>query len=226
LRKTCGFNKRQDWISQKQISEVTGIHKCHISRTIKKLSEKNMIIISRIKNKKIIGIQENCNEWKLPKEVTNSIKKLPVEVTEVTSRGNPKLPVGAHTKKTITKETVTNNIYSRDDLISDFFIEVKKEDPIDQIKEIIEYLNTEAGKNFRINSKSTIKDIKARLNEGFSLEDFKKVINTKCHKWKNTEYDIYLRPETLFGTKFESYLNEKIIEKENINYEGPKYIKI
>ena len=51
------------------------------------------------------------------------------------------------------------------------------------------------------------KHIKARLSEGFTIEDFKTVIDKKCAEWLGTDYEQYLRPQTLFGTKFESYLN-------------------
>ena len=51
--------------------------------------------------------------------------------------------------------------------------------------------------------------INARLNEGFTLDNFKTVIDKKCAEWIGTEYEKYLRPETLFGTKFEGYLNAK-----------------
>ena len=82
------------------------------------------------------------------------------------------------------------------------------------IKEIIDYLNLKTGKNFRANNKETIKHIKARINDKFTLEDMKKVVDIQCEKWLNTTMEDYLRPQTLFGTKFESYLNAKIITKE------------
>ena len=51
--------------------------------------------------------------------------------------------------------------------------------------------------------------IEARFNEGFSVEDFKKVIDVKTQEWKDSNMEKYLRPETLFGNKFEGYLNQK-----------------
>lgn len=75
--------------------------------------------------------------------------------------------------------------------------------------EIIFYLNKKTQKSFTI-SKETKQYIKARWNSGFRLDDFKKVIDNKCAKWLTDEKMVdYLRPQTLFGTKFESYLNEK-----------------
>ena len=75
---------------------------------------------------------------------------------------------------------------------------------------IVEFLNKKAGTHYKPSSKATQAHIKARLAEGFSVEDFENVIEKKCAAWKGTEMEQYLRPETLFGTKFESYLNQHI----------------
>ena len=76
-------------------------------------------------------------------------------------------------------------------------------------KKIIEYLNKVANTNFRVETTSTRRKIKARWNEGFRFDDFKRVIDVKWQQWKDDDkMVIYIRPETLFGTKFESYLQE------------------
>ena len=78
---------------------------------------------------------------------------------------------------------------------------------------IVDYLNKKTGKNFKSDSSKTRKLIDARFNEGYTIEDFRKVIDTKVAQWKgDKKMDGYLRPETLFSNKFEGYLNEKIIE--------------
>jgi len=95
------------------------------------------------------------------------------------------------------------------------------------IGEIISYLNLKAKKNFRSDSKIAVKNITARLNEKYILEQFKKVVDIKCSHWlelkdgelvgvivtdkdtgKKQDMSIYLSPDTLFGTKFEKYLNQ------------------
>lgn len=74
--------------------------------------------------------------------------------------------------------------------------------------EIVAYLNSKTGKAYRPSSRRTRAAIHARLEEGFVLEDFKAVIDRKCADWlKDPKMEEYLRPETLFGPKFESYLN-------------------
>lgn len=77
------------------------------------------------------------------------------------------------------------------------------------VSEVIDYLNEKAGKSYKATTQRTISLISARNKEGFTIYDFKKVIDTKTQQWKsNADMNKYLRPETLFGTKFESYLQE------------------
>lgn len=79
------------------------------------------------------------------------------------------------------------------------------------INQIIDYLNQKTGKNFKAGTELTKRHINARLNDGFNLDDFKRVIDIKTEQWlNNTEMNKYLRPSTLFASKFESYLNENI----------------
>lgn len=73
---------------------------------------------------------------------------------------------------------------------------------------VIDYLNRKAFTNYRSTTKNTQSFINARLKEGYVVEDFKKVIDSKSKEWLNTDFEKYLRPATLFGTKFENYLNE------------------
>ena len=83
--------------------------------------------------------------------------------------------------------------------------------------EVISYLNQKAGTAFKVNSKDTRKHIKARIDEGFTVEDFKAVIDRKVTEWgNNPEMAQYLRPSTLFGTKFESYLNQKVVKPSQV----------
>lgn len=79
--------------------------------------------------------------------------------------------------------------------------------------EIVDYLNEKCGTAYRSKSKKTQDCIKARLNEGFTVDDFKKVIDNKVAEWLHDEKMCkFLRPETLFGNKFEGYLNQKTVK--------------
>ena len=59
--------------------------------------------------------------------------------------------------------------------------------------------------------------ITARVNEGFTEDDFKTVIDKKYKEWHGTDFEIYMRPSTLFGTKFEGYLNQVTTTKPSGN---------
>lgn len=74
---------------------------------------------------------------------------------------------------------------------------------------VIDYLNSKTGQSFRSSTKATQQHINARLAEGFKLEDFKRVVDNMWTDWRGTEWEKYLRPSTLFGSKFENYLNRK-----------------
>ncbi|MBI0580693.1 conserved phage C-terminal domain-containing protein [Neobacillus cucumis] len=78
------------------------------------------------------------------------------------------------------------------------------------ITEIITYLNEKTNAAYKTSSQKTKVIIQTRMREGFTLEDFKKVIDLKTAQWlHDSRMSKYLRPETLFGPKFESYLNQK-----------------
>ncbi len=83
------------------------------------------------------------------------------------------------------------------------------------VKEVVAYLNEVLNSNYRAATKKTADSIIARVNEGYGLEDFKTVIDKKYKEWVNTEQEKYLRPETLFGTKFEGYLNQRVKETQS-----------
>jgi uncharacterized phage protein (TIGR02220 family) len=92
-------------------------------------------------------------------------------------------------------------------------------------KDIVDFLNEQAGTQYKHTSNKTKQLIQARRNEGFEMNDFKKVIQNKTKDWKNNEkMQRYLRPETLFGTKFESYLNENKSAATEIEW-FKKYLK-
>jgi len=111
FRKTYGWHKKEDWITNTQITEMTGIAESHVSRTIKKLIQRNIVS----KNGKKLSFQKNYDKWeKIPKQVNDKkipIQdiKLPEQVIKVTQTGIEKLPKQVDTKETkrnYTKETI------------------------------------------------------------------------------------------------------------------------
>ena len=103
-------------------------------------------------------------------------------------------------EKNIKNDKNNNNLYCSSD----------EELKINQIiNTVIEILNIETDKKFSPDTKLTRKLIQDRLNDGYGLEDFKRVIEKKCDAWKSDPVmESYLKPSILFGPKFDEYLNE------------------
>lgn len=96
--------------------------------------------------------------------------------------------------------------------------EVKKDIYSQECSEIVSFLNEMCGTSYRASSKKTKDLIHARLNEGFTVEDFRTVIYRKGKQWMNDpKMCKFLRPETLFSNKFEGYLNEKDASQSSIS---------
>jgi len=149
---------------------------------------------------------------RLPKPVTVTVT---VAVTEDIT-----VPIESEDK---TEESNVINDEAKDEIIE----EVVEEKSV--YERVITYLNAKLGTNYRFTTKKTQESINARLNENFTADDFKTVIDKKTKEWKGSDMEQYLRPETLFGTKFESYLNQKIVigKKDTFNAganeRGPEY---
>jgi predicted phage replisome organizer/uncharacterized phage protein (TIGR02220 family) len=99
-------------------------------------------------------------------------------------------------------------------------IDIEKELKIDKeidipFRGIIDHLNKICGTNYKYTAESHRKHIRARWNEKYTLDDFKTVIDKKAEDWLNTEQAKFLRPETLFGNKFDGYLNQLASKKPN-----------
>lgn len=104
----------------------------------------------------------------------------------------------------ITTETTNNNILSPSSTAYPY-------------KDVINYLNQQTGKHYKSTTKKNQTVIRARTDEGFTLDDFKQVVNNKVAEWTGTDMEKYLRPETLFGTKFEGYLNQESNNNQSTN---------
>lgn len=114
-------------------------------------------------------------------------------------------------QKALPQPNVRSNVSLTQPNATDIDIEEDKDTDKEIYKNIVSYLNEKAGTKFKASTAKTRSAIHARLSEGFTLDDFKIVIDKKCAEWLgNSKMEQYLRPETLFGTKFEGYLNAKV----------------
>lgn len=157
-----------------------------VYRNLKVLAEKEIIEYIKHKGMDLIRLTEKGKSWNF---IENNSEKNPSEFGKKSENNSEKNPTNKDTN--IQKDINNKNIYS----------------------EAVDYLNEKAGTKYKSSSKNTTKHIRARINDGYTLEDFKTVIDKKCSEWLNTDMEKYLCPETLFGSKFEKYLNQKIIHK-------------
>lgn len=118
------------------------------------------------------------------------------DVTQVKHLCNGELEIEKELEKEIEKEIeIIHSHVSHDDVDKSHF-------------EIIEYLNLKTGSKFKPTTKPYVQAIRSRLKEGYTVDDFKTVIDKKCREWKGTKLEKYLTPKTLFApSHFDTYLN-------------------
>ena len=147
--------------------------------------------------------------WKIHNYIRNDRYKPTIyteEKKKLTEQENKEYIVGIPNGN----QTDTQYRIGKDSLVKDNKNNVVNDIYTPQIKEVIDYLNEKTNKNFRATTKKTQILIKTLLKNKYTVEDIKKVIDIKVRQWgKDKKMKIYLRPETLFGTKFEAYLNEE-----------------
>lgn len=122
----------------------------------------------------------------------------------LTENGQTENRQGHTTNNNRTNNDLTNNNNTNNDSNT-----MSSSSTVYPYESIIEYLNQSTGKRYKATTRKTKDLIKARCNEGFNEQEFQTVIDNKVAEWKDTDMEKYLRPETVFGTKFESYLNQQ-----------------
>lgn len=183
------------WAENRYFAELYDVHKITISKWLKNLEDNGYI---RTELKYVYGT----------KQVSKRLIYInDTPISQITNRykSNDYEPVSQKTKEEL---SITSNNNTRD------IKTMSRNSTRMPYKEIIEYLNEKTGRQYKHSAKLNQRVIKARMNEGYTLEDFKTVIDKKSVKWKDdVKMKEYLRPETLFGTKFDRYLNEDLETK-------------
>lgn len=202
LRYTYGFNRKSHGLSASFIAHWGNCSVPAVKRALKVLREANVIIVLNTGERGMtseLAFNKNYDAWNvtgikndtsikndtiIKSDTTPVSEVIPQPVSEVIPK-----------KEQREKTNLKNKHIGENDLKTCL------------IKEVVDFLNSETGKNFRWQTQATQRFINARLTEGFVLKDFRRVIEHKTSEWKGTDMEKYLRPETLFGTKFEGYLN-------------------
>lgn len=196
-------NKEYFYCTRETIYDETGLKESCQRKAMKILEDINILEYKKIgipsKNYYYINTQKLLQTL----ENLSSLKNKGLEVQE-----NNDLSLKNDTQ-------IINNNIKKENINIEYNVEQPKSFKIDlelkeNIKCIIDYLNETANTKYKYSTRNTVSLIKARFKEGYTLDDFYDVIDNKWKDWKNTEWQQYIRPETLFGNKFESYLNGKV----------------
>ena len=178
------------WAENRYFAELYDVHKITISKWLKNLEDNGYI---RTELKYVYGTKQ------VSKRLIY-INDTPISQIAKGYESNDYDPVSENTKEEL---STTSNNNTRD------INTLSRNSTHTPYKEIIDYLNEKTGRKYKHTAKVNQRVIKARMNEGYTLEDFKTVIDKKSVGWKNdVKMKEFLRPETLFSTKFDRYLNE------------------
>lgn len=131
----------------------------------------------------------------------SDVSRMDTECIQTVSIGKDRLG-----KVRLGKDRIGKDRIGKDSI--DTLCHVSHDDADKSHLDIIEYLNMKTGSKFKATTKPYIQAIRSRLKEGYTVDDFKTVIDKKCREWKGTKLEKYLTPKTLFApSHFDTYLN-------------------
>ena len=200
-------NEKGCFASNAYLSNFFGLSKSRISQLVNQLKDKGYITIQYQREGK-------------------QIKQRVIRVVSQLNRGikYPKQPI-KNTKQGYLENAKENNTSINNTVNStEIYSRAEPDSVADQVKTIVDYLNEKTDSHYKATTPKTKQLVQARLKEGFTVDDFKTVIDKKTATWLNdNKMNKYLRPLTLFGTKFEDYLNEKVKGVPDQNKNDPYY---
>lgn len=208
-------------VSYSQMTRQTGYNKDTIIRLLERFDKVHKVIKFDSNTKEVLILHWYKYNWSKSEKVLAGVlgvaKHIKSEefrkyiINMVNSVKDDTLCIGyTYPMETSVSDTDTDSV---SDTVSVNNNINKKKDNIDNniYINIINYLNTRCNTRYKYNTQTTKRHIHARIAEGYTESDFYTVIDKKADEWLGTEREKYLRPETLFGSKFESYLNQKIV---------------
>lgn len=195
-----------DWkYSIKGLVSINKEEETSIKATLKELQTfKYLIVTKQLPNETSSGrIEYIYDIFEKPKQEgeKQEVENLPLEI----------LPLENQVQYNTNNKILNNKIYNNNNKKEIYKESWDCDAYVKQLTDgVVSFLNDKSERNYRTNNPKTESLVRARLKEGFREIDFLQVIEKKCKDWLNTDMEKYLRPETLFGTKFENYVNERI----------------
>lgn len=211
------------------VENNTGLSRYQQKKTIDELKKKGVIDVKlrgmpakryiRINTDKLFFSSQETSKQDSEKLTNKIVKNSLTSSQETNKQDSEKLAnyMLKTNKQDSEKLTTNNNRYKNNNKTNNTYKEIEKEKANTSsafIKDVIDHLNSKCNSHYKYTTPKTRQLIEARKKEGFTLDDFITVIDKKYDEWSNdSKMVIYLRPETLFGTKFESYLNQSAKKK-------------
>ncbi len=209
-------------VSEKKLMERWGWSKNKVRGFLNYLERENMI--EKNTSQKRTGINlvnysvyqdtQTANEPLMNQERTTNGLEMDYEKTEYEPQKDHEWTVNELKQE-------DKELYNINNIQNEEIKEAKKEKKdtyLDERKQIIGYLNQRCGTRYSHSADYVKKVINARLNENHTVKEFYEVIDKKYEEWRGTDMEKFLRPQTLFGTKFENYLSQPLIRnKKNVN---------
>lgn len=195
-------NDKGCFASNAYLSSFFGLSKGRISQLVNQLKDKGYITIQYQRE----GKQIKQRVIRVVSQLNRGIKysKQPIKNTKHGYLENAKE----------NNTSINNTVNSTGEIYS----QAEPDGVAVKVKTIVDYLNEKTDSHYKATTPKTKQLVQARLKEGFTVDDFKTVIDKKTATWLNdNKMNKYLRPLTLFGTKFEDYLNEKVKGQPNKN---------
>lgn len=200
-------------ISLKQISDETGYSKDTVLKLIDRMQKVHEVICYSEATKEVLIVNWSEYNWtkseKIRTPLYNEIQGIKNDdfrlfLTDVyEGKDTVSIPYQYRTDTTV---TVYNNHKYKDIDIDSSKVKNKE-----IIQEIVSYLNIRTTSSFKWTTGATQKSINGRLNDGYTVDDFKRVIDIKTAEWTGTDMEKHLNPDTLFRQKnFEKYLNQNM----------------
>lgn len=205
-------SERGCWASNEYFAGFCQCSVRTVSAAIKKLTDLGYIFLQSFDGRK--------------RELRSKFTKLPSSVEDFSEQGSKNCEAGLQNLlQNNTYNKTKNNIVNNNNIVRKETAKPSVEQQAastthKKYDDIILYLNQKAGTRYRASTPKTQRLLHARLSEGFTLADFRTVIDKKCAEWNGSDMAQYLRPETLFGTKFESYLNAPVRERKTYGANG------
>ena len=203
------------WASNGYFANMYGVSKVMVSHWISSLVKQGLISENFVNNDKSPGLKERILK---PTDI-ETMTNINSYIDQLEEKDSVRIDNPEFYEYDNVEDIPENYSFGEKDKY------IKNKEISNQVDEIINYMNSTCHTHFKKSNKDTQRLIKSKLKEGFSVQDFKKVIEYKYNQWGINPFkfsdgqfsDVYLRPQTLFGNKFESYLNETQKLHTNLN---------